>query len=557
MLLSLTIRNYTLVDELHLEFAPGMTAITGETGAGKSLVVEALGMALGDRGDTGRIRAGRERMEVAAVFELSGNDLARAWLAEQALEAEETVVLRRTLGRDGRSQGFIQGRPATMQQLRQLGALLIDIHGQHEHQSLLQRDTHRRLLTEFAGAAELAAEVAEAARRHRALAEKLAALDAEEGEREKRREFLAWQVSELDALGLAPGEPEALEAEEATLAAGERFLEDGQRVLALLAGEEEADAHTLLSRAVQLLGALPESASSAFAEARELLESALIQVDEATRAVRRQVEGFELDPERLARIQERLGQIHALARKHRVPPAELPTLHAALRAELEELEAGGARRDALAAELAAAARRLKEGAARLSALRREAAPRFAAAVQGELDRLGMASARFEVALSPLPEPGPHGAEGVEFLVSTNPGQPPAPLARVASGGELSRISLAIQVVAARSSHIPTLIFDEVDVGVGGAVAEVIGRLLRDLGRRGQVICITHLPQVAGCAHHHLVATKESDGASTSSTLRALSAAERVEEIARMLGGATITDSTREHAGELLRLLAEG
>lgn len=560
MLTSLLIQNFTLASSLAVDFATGMTALTGATGAGKSLVIDALGMALGDRADGERIRAGADRADIAATFAIDSNPRACAWLDANDYHHQGECLLRRVLTREGRSRGTINGQPATMQQLQELGELLVDIHSQHEHQSLLRRETHRRLLDEFAEQQALAAEVATAHRAWRTAAERLAELENAANSRAARLELLEFQVQELDELGLGDGEIAQLECQQRLLANVDTLLHHGQQVLALCTGDNSDQPFDILSalgRATQLLGALPDR-TTALQEAAELLESARIQVVEAVAALHHHTDSLDLDPVRLRQVEDRLSAAYQLARKHRVPPEQLPARHRELAAELAALTTSDETLAALAAT-ATAMHSYQQAATRLSAGRRQAAGLFAAAVNVELGKLAMAGASIEVALEPLADPRPaaHGLETVELLVSTNPGQPHRPLAKVASGGELSRISLAIQVVAARRSTIPTLIFDEIDVGIGGGTAAVVGQMLRALGARGQVICVTHLPQVASCAHHHLVVAKAQGAEGAETGLRTLVDDQRIDEIARMLGGLTLTQQTLAHAREMLAMSAAG
>lgn len=555
MLTSLTIKNFTLVEHLDMEFSPGMTTITGETGAGKSLVLDALGMALGDRGDTDRIRAGTDRAEVSAVFAVDSNALASAWLGENDLAEGSECLIRRIITTEGRSRGFINGQPATMQQLQQLGELMIDIHSQHEHQSLLKRDTHRRLLDLFADGETLAADVTHLYRDWHGVKQRLEDLESHADEIEARRALLHFQAEELDALALGENELAQLEKEQHLLANAEQILRDSHAALTLCRDGEQGDARTLLGQALHLLQVLPDK-TSYLVEAENLLDSALIQLDEAAREIQRHIDSFDLNPERLLEVEERLSLVYQLARKHRVKPEALAELHRQLRHELDSLSAGQGGIEGLREQEASLEAALNGAEGKLSALRKKAAKRFADAVNQQLASLAMANASLLVDLTPTGGHTPQGRETVEFKLSTNPGQPHRPLIRIASGGELSRISLAIQVVAAQHTAIPTLVFDEVDVGIGGAVAEVVGRLLRQLGEKGQVICVTHLPQVASCAHQHMVASKHSNGTVVESRLVSLAANQRVDEIARMLGGATITAQTRAHAEEMLRLSKE-
>ncbi|SHF12909.1 DNA repair protein RecN (Recombination protein N) [Microbulbifer donghaiensis] len=552
MLLHLSISQFTLVDQLELEFGPGTSTLTGETGAGKSITLDALGLALGDRGNAELVRAGASRADISATFDIGDHPAATAWLQEQELDVGQEVILRRTIGADGRSRAYINGQPVTLLQLRALGEQLIDIHSQHEHQSLLKKETHRRLLDEFAEAQEVAAETRihfktwqDQYRRYRALAD-----SAEETE--ARRQLLQYQLEELEQLDLQAHEIETLESEQRQLANAGQILSGSYQLAALLSGGE-GDIAEQLHRALQLLSAMPEQ-SPALAEVAQMLDSARIQVDEAAGTLSRHIDRFEMDPERLAEIEERLSAIYQAARKHRVQPDELPALQLQLQAELDEIGAPDAL-DKLAADCAKLEAQFRATAGKLSKLRQEAAARLATAVNSQLAELAMPHARVELALQPQEKPASSGLEEVEILISTNPGQPPRPLGKIASGGELSRVSLAIQVVTAQTSRTPTLVFDEVDVGIGGATGDVVGRLLRQLGdsrngRVGQVICVTHLAQVAARAHRQYLVEKHSDGDAAFVALRELKNGERREEIARMLGGETTTQSLA-HAEEML------
>ena len=552
MLLHLSISQFTLVDQLELEFGPGTSTLTGETGAGKSITLDALGLALGDRGNAELVRAGAKRADIHATFDISDHPEAATWLEEQEMDAGREVILRRVIGADGRSRAYINGQPVTLLQLRALGEQLIDIHSQHEHQSLLKKDTHRRLLDEYAQAQELAAETRirfkswrDQYRRYRALAD-----SAEETQ--ARRDLLEYQLEELEQLHLQAGEVEELESEQRTLANAGEILSGSYQLAAMLSGGE-GDITEQLHRALQLLSAMPEQ-SPVLAEVAQMLDSARIQVDEAAGTLSRHIDGFEMDPERLAEVEERLSAIYQTARKHRVQPDELPQLQQQLQTELDEIGAPDTL-DRLAAECETLQQQFRSTAAKLSELRADAALRLAKAVNAQLADLAMPHARVELALQALENPAASGLEEVEILISTNPGQPPRPLGKIASGGELSRVSLAIQVVTAQTSRTPTLVFDEVDVGIGGATGDVVGRLLRQLGetrngRAGQVICVTHLAQVAARAHRQYLVEKHSDGEAAFVSLRELKNGDRREEVARMLGGETTTQSLA-HAEEML------
>jgi DNA repair protein RecN (Recombination protein N) len=553
MLVHLSVDNYAIADHIEAEFDCGMTAITGETGAGKSILLDALGLALGDRADAAAVRHGCERADIHATFDLSRIPAARAWLEQRDLLAGDECLLRRVITSEGRSRGYINGQPATLQDLKSIGEHLLDIHSQHAHQSLLKRAHQRQLLDAFAGTESLASRVAALAQQHQQLQGQIRQLSEHRDEANARVQLLSYQVEELEQMALGEGELEQLEAEQKQLANGEEILRGSQQALALCR-EGEINATTILYQALRALEAL-DNKQQPLAEAEQLLGSALIQVEEASRELQNHLDGFELDPQRLAEVEQRLGAIYDLARKHRVAPAELPALHQQLRAELAENSGGDAQLERLHGELAALRSSYDSTAAELSSRRRQAASRLQKQVEKQLQALAMGNCRVTVALhrreGEAAAPHAHGNEEIELLVATNPGAPGQPLGRIASGGELSRISLAIQVVTAQTSATPTLVFDEVDVGIGGATAEVVGNLLRELGSRGQVLCVTHQPQVASKAHHHFSVSKSSSRKEVRVALSPLSAAEKVEELARMLGGIAVTEQSRAHAREML------
>jgi len=553
MLLHLSIENYAIAEQIDIDFQAGMTTLTGETGAGKSILLGALALVLGERADGAAIHPGARQAEIHALFDLQHIPEARRWLEHRDLADGDgsECLLRRVVRSDGRSRGYVNGRPSTLQDLRELGRLLVDIHGQHSQQSLLQRDHQARLLDAVAGAEEPVRHCARLAREYRQLTERIEALQQDQGELEAREQLLRYQVEELDALQPSAEELALLESEQRQLASGEALLQAGQRALGLCK-QGEINALSILHQAQRSLAELAELPEP-LSEALTLLESAHIQVEEAAGSLRHFVDDFELNPARLHEVEQRLSALYELARKHRVQPEELPALHARLRAELSGLEQG----DHSLAELENRRSRLaadwRRHADRLSQLRHQAAATLRREVEQQLQALAMEGSRFVPTLTPREEALPHpgGLERVEFLLSTTPGGPLLPLGRVASGGELSRISLAIQVVTARASATPTLIFDEVDVGIGGATAEVVGHLLQELGLHSQVLCVTHQPQVASQAHHHLQVEKCTDGGGARTRLTPLTAAGRVEELARMLGGIDITSRTRAHAAEML------
>ena len=552
MLVHLSVHNYAIVEHLDLELQRGMSVITGETGAGKSIMLDALGLALGDRADSGVVRPGADKADILASFDLEDIAEARAWLAERDLDNDGPCILRRVITSEGRSRGYINGSPCPLGDLKALGELLIDIHSQHEHQSLLKPDTHRRLLDEYAGSQELARQVQLAAQRWRQTRQELQRLSSTGDEQRARHQLLSYQLEELENLALGDNELEQLEQEHKTLSNAEQLLGACRQVLDLCSESDAGNVLSALTASLNRLGGFANQ-PGALSEATNLLASAQIQVEEAVGELNRFIDHFDADPQRQQLLEERLDAIYSLARKHRVQPTELAELQQRLLEELESLNADDEAVERLGEELAAYARNYQDKAAELSALRQQAASRLAEAVQVEMQTLGMPGGRFSIELLALggEEPHPHGLEQVEFLVSANPGQPLKSLAKVASGGELSRISLAIQVITAQTSRVPTLVFDEVDVGIGGPTAEVVGQLLRRLGERGQVLTVTHLPQVAAQGHHHLFVHKQRDSAETRTAVANLDTAQRVEEVARMLGGVDLTEESLQHARKMV------
>lgn len=555
MLTSLSVNNFTLVESLEVDFSAGMSALTGETGAGKSLLLDALSMALGDRADTDRIREGQERAEVTALFDISQAPQTHQWLTDNDFANDnDECLLRRVITREGRSRGYINGQPVTMQQLRELGEMLIDIHSQHEHQSLLRKDSHRQILDAFAGSSDLAASVRNCQQQWSRLNQHLQQLTNASDELDARKALLQFQLQEFEELGLAEGELAQLEEQQQLLANAESILKDSHTLIELCREGDNFNLQDGLNRTVQLLSAMPNKPQGLL-EAEKLLNSALIEVEEAGREVQHHLDSFELDPEQLQTIEDRLSAIYQLARKHRIQAEQLTEKQNELQRELDELTGGAESLETLQGQVDQLLVQYQKMAQALSQQRAEAAKLLSSQVEQQFASLSMKGARFVVELRPgNPEkPSAHGLESVEFLIATNPGAEPKPLSKIASGGELSRISLAIQVIAARHATIPTLVFDEVDVGIGGATANVVGELLRELGNRGQVICVTHQPQVAACAHHQLLVSKQTGTNTAHSDIQPLGESERIEEIARMLGGASITDTSRDHARELLAL----
>ncbi|HRD49914.1 MAG: DNA repair protein RecN [Candidatus Competibacter sp.] len=556
MLTQLRIRDFAIVEDLELELATGMTAVTGETGAGKSILVDAIGLLLGDRADSGVIRHGAERADLSAAFDLDALPTARAWLADRDLDHDRECQLRRVIARSGRSRSYINGVPQPTQALRELGEWLVDIHGQHEHQSLLRREAQRQLLDDYAGHQPLVAELAGHYQAWNRLRQELRDLRQASSERDARLDILHYHLRELAALNLAEGEVAELEREQRRLANSSQLLDTGQQILNGLTESDEASIADRLDQNRRELDALSRL-DARLAPISEMLNTALIQVQEAGGELRSYVQALDLDPGHLARVEQRLDAAHQLSRKHRVTAEELPTLRARFESERDALEHSETRLEDLQQAMKTARAAYQKCADRLRAQRTAAARELGERVSTALAGLGMPGGRFSIGLERLEQPTPAGLETVEFQVSANPGQPLRPLAKVASGGELSRISLAIQVITARAARIPTLIFDEVDTGIGGGVAEVVGRQLRALGGGRQVLCVTHLPQVAAQAHQHFKVEKQTDGEATHTQVLALDHAERIVEVARMLGGVELTANTVAHAREMVEKAAAG
>ncbi len=554
MLRELQIQNYALIDTLELALAPGMSVLTGETGAGKSILLGALGLTLGDRADSDVLRRDDSRAEVSAVFDLSALPQVNQWLAEQELDADGECILRRTIGTDGRSRAFINGSAVPVALLRELGEQLVDIHGQHAHQSLLKRDIQRQLLDTYGGHDKLLKQVQDTFRQWRSLQDELEHLSQASADRDARLELLRYQVEELEQLAPDNDELSALDEEHQRLANMQRLQEGSSRAAASL---YEDDEHALLANLERTLRELQElqGVDVGLKATTDLLEGAAIQAREAVGELRHYLDQLELDPARLEEVEQRLVALHDAARKHHCTVEELPDLLTQLQEELAELEQMESRHDGLQEAIDAALVAYRQAATALSEKRARAAAQLAKSVTDYMHELGMGEGRFEIQLSPREDetPAAHGLELVEFIVTANPGQPLRPLAKVASGGELSRISLAIQVANAGKGGIPTLIFDEVDVGVGGGVAEMVGRRLRALGGEHQVLCVTHQPQVAAQGHQHLQISKQSKGGETRTEVVLMTDEARVNELARMLGGVAITEQTLSHAREMIAL----
>ena len=550
MLRSLSIRDFVIVDRLELEFASGFTVLTGETGAGKSILIDALAMVLGERAEAIVVRSGAERAEVSAEFEVNGGKALSGWLKEQDLAGDDgALLMRRVIEASGRSRGFINGRGATLAQLKEAGGFLVDIHGQHQHQSLGRAAAQRELLDAYGGLSEAAARVAQLHRAWQQRRDSRIAFETNAAGFAAERDQLDWQARELAALKLGADEWQELTEEHTRLAHAASLIEAAQAGVEALS-EGESSSLARLNSIINNINKL-SSYDPRLKEILETLDPARIQLQEAVHALARYGERLELDPQRLRAVEQRIDAIHTAARKYRAKPEELPARLETVKARLQELGEGGD---------ADALRRLEEEAhaaclaeaKKLSAGRKKAAKKLSEQVTAEMQTLAMAGGQFEAALNALAEVTGGGLESVEFLVAAHKGMDPQPLAKVASGGELSRLSLALQTVASQVAQVPTLIFDEVDAGIGGRVAEIVGRMLKQLGRRHQVMCITHLPQVAATADRQWRVTKVTANGKVTSKVTVLDGEERVEEIARMLGGVKITETTRKHAAEMLK-----
>ena len=553
MLQNLALRDFVIVDQLELDLASGFTVLTGETGAGKSILLDALGLVLGERADSSQIREGAQRAEISALFEIADEQIAHCnqWLDDQGFPIDDegrALLLKRTIEANGRSRAFINGSVATLAQLREAGDQLVDIHGQHAHQLLLKSGAQRELLDRHAGLLPQVNELGELYKQWHDSRKLLSQAENAGQDIERERERLEWQYEELKALSPLEGEWDSIQVDHARLANAAKIITGCQEVIDGLS-ESENSAESILSKANLSISDLAEH-DPALSEISQALESAQIQVDEAVHSLNRYLQKIDLDPERLGQLEERMQALHAAARKYRTDTNQLPRLLIETSERLDALSASQ-NIEALRSKVKEQEGIYLKAAKLLSQKRSKAAAQLSKLVTAAMQNLSMAGGQLEIALKPLDEGASFGLEQAEFLVAGHAGSTPRPLAKVASGGELARISLAISVITSEASFTPTLIFDEVDAGIGGAVAETVGKLLRQLGESHQILCVTHLPQVAAQGNQHFKVIKSQSGDKTLSQLNVLSRNERVEEIARMLGGATITDTTRRHARELL------
>jgi DNA repair protein RecN (Recombination protein N) len=551
MLTSLYVRHFAVVEAAEIAFGPGLTVVSGETGAGKSLLVDALMLLAGARADSGMVRAGSDRAELAAEFDLTELPQARQWLLGEELDEDGGCQLRRVIRAEGSSKAWINGRPANARQLGELAALLVEIHGQHEHQALLSRSHQLALLDAYAGHDDLLAQVRDSALQWRELGLRVRRLSGGD-DREQRIDLLRHELGELEKWALPETEFIELEANHRRLANAGRLAEGAASVVELLDGDSELALRRALGRAHAELGRLAVL-DDRLQPLLESLDNAGIELGEAADGLARYAQDVDLDPERYTEVDNHLARLHELSRRHRLPMAELHDKLTALRTELTELEGAGDALEQLAAQRQQLRQNYIHASARLSQARAAAASKLGEEVSALMAELGMTGGQLRIELETVAgeEPDPQGQERCELLVSANPGQPPRPLRKVASGGELARISLAIEVATLGKDTVGSMIFDEVDTGIGGAVAEVVGQKLRALGGQRQVLCVTHLPQVAAQGHAHLRVSKHSDGESTRTHIEKLDAGGRREELARMLGGVEITRETRAHAKQML------
>ena len=556
MLRYLQIRDFAIIDAVELEFSPGLTVLTGETGAGKSIIVDALELLCGSRAGADVVRAGAERADISATVEITAaaGEL-RQILGEHSIEISGELLLRRVIGSDGRSRAWLNGQTVPLQVLAGVAGLLFEIHGQHEFQSLVRPATQRGLVDTYGRLESLASQIRAAHSAWLALLNRSIALDSAVSERGSRLDLLRYQLQELEVLQLKPGEIAELKDERSRLANRGRLIEAARGALECLYEAEGATAHTLIARSIASLRQA-STVDTQLAPLSLLLEEAAIRVKDASQSLLQYLDALELDPQRADAIERRLAAVEELARKHRVAPEALPDQQAEMSAQLAGLENAAADVGAVRTQLAAATASYQDLARQLSGRREATSRALAKEISARMQELGMGGGRFliDVVAAESAEPAPHGFDRVEFRVSTNPGQPPRAIAKVASGGELARLSLAVQVSCAGSAA-SCMVFDEVDNGIGGAVAEIVGRELRQLGEHAQVLCVTHLPQVAAQGHQHLRVAKLSDGRGTRTSVARLSAEERVDELARMLGGVEITPRARAHAHEMLAAVA--
>ncbi|VAW69259.1 DNA repair protein RecN [hydrothermal vent metagenome] len=551
MLNHIRIRNFAIIDHLDLDFKNKLTTLTGETGAGKSILLGALGLLLGDRADSDSVRAGSSKAEISAEFDISSLEKVQSWLAHKELDGEGECLLRRRLGADGRSRAFINGSPVPLQDMKQLGEMLVDIHGQHEHQSLMKNELQRQLLDDYAKHKKLLSDVKITFNNWTQERKKLNALQASYKDKNDRLDLLRYQVNELEALALQSGEFEALQREHQLLANADQLSESTASALVVLYDADESALYSLISQQHRSIESLLTTDKS-LTPVCDLLSDAMVQIEESASLLRDYNDNLESNPQRFIEVDSRLGIIHDLSRKHNISSNQLCSLYDTLAGEFNELDNTDENLNQLQSSVKQLESDYRTLTKKLTASRIKTAKKLNKSISKSMQTLGMAGGQFQIDICTKQTDSAHGVDQIEYQVSTNAGQPFKALAKTASGGELARISLAIQMITAQQGRIPTLIFDEVDSGVGGGIAEIVGKHLRALGESRQVFCITHLPQVASQAHHHMQVFKNSDGKETCTEIVSLDMAQRVDEISRMLGGIEITQQTIDHAKDMLK-----
>ena len=553
MLIQVNVSNLVTIHHLNLDFSSGTTVLTGETGTGKSILIDAIELALGARASEHIVRAGQEKADISLCFDISKLPAATQWLKQYDLQQETAeCIIRRTIGRDGRSRSYINGMPTTLQPLRELSELLIDIHGQHEHQTLLKSEKQRDMLDDYAGHVALVSEVSHLATEWRSVSQTIASLQKMANERTTRSEFLSFQLRELDELHILPDEFQTLDLEHKQLAHAGELLQSIHGALNFLSENEEGNALSCLNQALQTLETV-QNLNPKMSEWIKNIKTAIIEISETESDLQHYLDAVDLDPERLEFVEARISTLFDIARKHKISPNELDLFQHKLGQELKELDNSDEELHRLQATLKIIENKYADTTKKLSQARLKAGKKLSAEITETIRELALPHADFQVTFEPnkTTDFSPHGLEKVTFQIATHPGQPLQPLAKVASGGELSRISLAIHIATAEQHTIPTLIFDEVDTGISGSTAEIVGKLLRHLGKTHQVFCITHLAQVAAQGHHHIRVEKMIQDSITRTSILSLTPAEKINEIARMLGGVAITQKTIEHAQEML------
>ena len=561
MLKHLYIRNFAIIDELELDFNSGMTALTGETGAGKSILLGALNLVLGDRADNDSIKQGSEFAEIVAEFDIQKLDNVSAWLVAQELNTDEECILRRRIAKDGRSRAYVNSTPVNLQIIRELAEMLIDIHGQHEHQSIMKSTVQRQLLDDYANHLPLLETVSNLYVELKLVEDQLQHLQQTSNDQNDRLDLLRFQTQELDALALEENEYQSLNSQHKRMANAEKLQTTVEQAVFMLSEDENTNIQSALAHILGSLAGISDL-DPKLSPVSEMLSEALVQIDESVSLLQNYSDNIDIDPSQLAKTEQRIQSILDLARKHRVEADELQALHEKLQKELNDIDHVDERLDELSKEQNQLEEKYIQASSKLTMSRKKAITRLNKKITQSMQTLGMNGGKFEISIEPVASKrSAFGLDQIEFTVTANAGQACKPIARVASGGELARISLAIQMIIANSSKIPSLIFDEVDSGVGGGIAEIVGQHLRILGqsnsdRGNQVICITHLPQVASQAHHHLRVEKQTLKKRTTSQVVTLDDEQRRQEIARMLSGVEITEQSLAHADEMLERAQE-